>query len=181
MWKLIASLIVVVLLIGYWHHKVFAFTFASRKLWTDHVLWTREYMNAVATKRESKFVLERLLKNQDDLGQLYGRVYGSDHGILIRLLLREHIQVATRVIAGDTTATPIWYANGDRLADALGCDRAMMKEHLDLTAAEWSSTNSNTVSYNNISVFDTILGSILDMSDAISRRISYTTLAVLYS
>lgn len=42
---------------------------AERKLWMDHVLWTRSFIVSDLDSLEDKGpVLERLLKNQDDIG-----------------------------------------------------------------------------------------------------------------
>lgn len=43
---------------------------ALRRLWSDHVIWTREYVvAAIADAPDAGTVAGRLLKNQEDLGK----------------------------------------------------------------------------------------------------------------
>ncbi|PYR41135.1 MAG: glycosyltransferase, partial [Acidobacteria bacterium] len=40
-----------------------------RKLWTDHVVWTRDYIvAAVGDQPDAQAAATRLMKNQDDIG-----------------------------------------------------------------------------------------------------------------
>jgi len=40
-----------------------------RKLWTDHVVWTRDYIiAAVGDQPDAKAAANRLMKNQEDIG-----------------------------------------------------------------------------------------------------------------
>ena len=42
---------------------------AMRKLWTDHVVWTRDYIiAAVDDKPDATAAASRLMKNQEDIG-----------------------------------------------------------------------------------------------------------------
>src|SRR5689334_11165921 len=55
---------------------------AMRKLWSDHVIWTRQYIvAAVAGAPDAQAAADRLLKNQDDIGNAIVPYYGSDAGI----------------------------------------------------------------------------------------------------
>src|SRR6188508_2910407 len=68
-----------------------------RKLWEDHITYTRNYIiSALGRLPDQKPVLERLLKNQDDIGTAIKPFYGNDAGDKLTALLRDHI-----VIAGD--------------------------------------------------------------------------------
>jgi hypothetical protein len=45
-----------------------------RKLWTDHVVWTREYIvAAVAGTPDAQPAASRLMKNQEDIGAAVAR------------------------------------------------------------------------------------------------------------
>ncbi len=46
-----------------------------RKLWLDHVIWTRSYIvSAIAGLEDQEEVLARLLKNQQDIGNANSRI-----------------------------------------------------------------------------------------------------------
>ena len=52
-----------------------------RKLWTDHVVWTRDYIiAAIGDAPDAPSALNRLLKNQDDIGNAVARFYGDAPG-----------------------------------------------------------------------------------------------------
>src|SRR3954470_17460452 len=72
---------------------------AMRKLWEDHVVWTRNYIiSAVANLEDTSKVAERLLKNQDDIGDAVKPFYGDDAGKKLSGLLREHILIAVDIV-----------------------------------------------------------------------------------
>lgn len=49
-----------------------------RKLWTDHVFYTRSYIiSALAGSPNTSVVAARLLKNQEDLGNAVRPVHGN--------------------------------------------------------------------------------------------------------
>ena len=52
-----------------------------RKLWTDHVVWTRDYIiAALADAPDAPSALNRLMNNQDDIGNAVARFYGDSAG-----------------------------------------------------------------------------------------------------
>lgn len=52
-----------------------------RKLWTDHVVWTRGYIvAAVAGTPDAQGAATRLMNNQEDIGAAVATVYGADAG-----------------------------------------------------------------------------------------------------
>ncbi|HET9831448.1 MAG TPA: hypothetical protein VFP91_07055 [Vicinamibacterales bacterium] len=70
-----------------------------RKLWTDHVVWTRDYIiAAVDNKPDASAALNRLMKNQDDIGASVGKYYGAANGQKLTSLLKEHIAQAGDVV-----------------------------------------------------------------------------------
>lgn len=100
----------------------------ERRLWMDHVLWTRSYIVSDLASLEDKVpVLERLLKNQDDIGDLIKPYYGEEAGETLSTLLREHISLAGQVVdaaqSGNTADlekfNTLWYENADQIADFL--------------------------------------------------------------
>src|SRR5262245_61415071 len=70
-----------------------------RKLWTDHVVWTRDYIiAAVADQPDAQQASARLMKNQEDIGNAVAKYYGAAAGQQLTTLLKEHISVAADVI-----------------------------------------------------------------------------------
>src|SRR5438445_6077135 len=72
---------------------------ALRKLWSDHVFWTREYIiAAVAGTPDAEAAATRLLKNQDDIGAAVVPYYGDGAGKQLTELLKQHIMIAVDLI-----------------------------------------------------------------------------------
>src|SRR6185503_487463 len=91
-----------------------------RKLWTDHVVWTRDYIIAATTKQpDATSALNRLMKNQDDIGNAVARYYGAPAGRQLTTLQKDHIAIAGDIVkaamAGDKTgqkaADDRWHKN----------------------------------------------------------------------
>jgi hypothetical protein len=99
-----------------------------RKLWTDHVVWTRDYIiAAVGDQPDAKAAADRLLKNQEDIGSAVAKFYGAPAGTQLTTLLKEHITIAVDLIkaakAGDKAAQQKadsrWQQNAVQIADFL--------------------------------------------------------------
>jgi hypothetical protein len=125
------------------------------KLWEDHVTWTRLYIvSAAANLPDQDTTAQRLLQNQTDIGNAIKPFYGDAAGDKLDGLLKDHIMIATEIIAaaksGDATekdeAAQRWGANADDIASFLSSAnpkqwpasemKEMMPEHLDLTTSE---------------------------------------------
>jgi hypothetical protein len=160
-----------------------------RKLWEDHITWTRMYIvSAVADLPDSDAALNRLLANQVDIGDAIKPFYGNAAGEALTDLLTDHIAIAGEVLAaakaGDTDAFndahDRWYANANDIADFLSSAnraswprkemRAMMKDHLDLTLAE-AVARLNADWDADVAAYDQIHVQILHMADMLSRGI----------
>src|SRR4249919_2148662 len=94
---------------------------AMRKLWEDHITYTRNYIiSALAGLPDQDAVAKRLLANQDEIGSAVAAYYGDDAGKKLAALLRDHITIATEVVAaaksGDKAkldaAQAKWTGNG---------------------------------------------------------------------
>src|SRR6185436_17721976 len=105
-----------------------AFQDAMRKLWEDHVVWTRLFIISAAHGLPDKdATTARLLQNQADLGNAIKPFYGEAAGNQLTALLRSHILTAAELVgaakSGDTAAvsraSARWYANGDSIATFL--------------------------------------------------------------
>ncbi|MGD6834475.1 glycosyltransferase [Sutcliffiella halmapala] len=108
-----------------------------RKLWIDHTIWTRNYIvSALADLEDKDKVLERLLKNQEDIGNAIKPLYGQDAGDKLTLLLKDHILIAGKIVdaakKGDQAAVnkhnKEWYQNADDIAKFLSQANPNWKE-----------------------------------------------------
>jgi hypothetical protein len=169
-----------------------AFHDAMRKLWEDHITWTRLFIVSAATLPDNLPdagpTAERLFANQDDLGDVFRPFYGDEVGDAVTALLSEHIQTAADIItaakAGDTAARDraiaMWYVNANEIADALhGINpkhwpqaemRAMMKAHLDRTLEEAVARLEGRYT-DDIKAYEQIHADILEMADMLSDGI----------
>ena len=60
-----------------------------RTLWSDHVIWTREYIvAAVADQPDQQAAAARLMKNQEDIGAAVATYYGQPAGARLTELLK---------------------------------------------------------------------------------------------
>ena len=78
---------------------IFELKLAMRKLWEDHIVYTRNYIiSALAELADVGAIANRLLKNQDDIGNAIKPLYSDDAGNKLSALLRDHILIATEVV-----------------------------------------------------------------------------------
>jgi len=157
-----------------------------RKLWEDHITWTRCFIVSSAHNLpDLPPTTARLLANQDDLGNAVKPFYGEAAGDQLATLLRQHILGAAAVIdaakAGDTaavaTATAAWYANADAIAAFLNAAnpeqwplpalQAQLRAHLDLTLAEATARLQGNYALD-IQKYDAVHEQILGLADILS-------------
>ena len=168
--------------------KQSAFQDAMRKLWEDHITWTRVFIiSALADLPDKAAATERLLQNQVDLGNAIKPYYGDAAGEKLTTLMKEHITTAAEVVAAakanDTAklddANKRWGANADQIADFLsGANpnwpaaemRKMMRGHLDLTTAEVVARLKGDWKAD-IAAYDKVHEQILHMADMLSDGI----------
>jgi hypothetical protein len=169
-----------------------AFRAQMRKLWEDHITWTRLYIVSAATLPENLPDIgptaDRLFANQDDIGAAVGGFYGQLAGDQLTALLHEHIALAAQAIAaakagddaGLQSALDDWYANADDIARFLAdanprswpfdTMRAHMREHLDLTLQEAVDRLHGDYGAD-IADYDMVHSQILEMADMLSDGI----------
>ena len=102
------AIVITVLLVpnvAYAHSKS-AFQDAMRKLWADHVAYTRLFIvSAAAGSPDKDATTQRLLQNQTDIGNAVADFYGKDAGNKLAALLQDHILIAANIVtaakAGD--------------------------------------------------------------------------------
>jgi hypothetical protein len=162
---------------------------AMRKLWEDHVTWTRLYIVSAEDNLPDKAATtQRLLQNQSDIGNAVAGFYGDAAGAKLTALLKDHILGAAALIeaakSGDkakvSDASAKWYANADEIAAFLsGANpqnwpladmKSGMKMHLDLTLQE--ATDHMQGHYDaDVQDYDKIHNHILGLSDLLSSGI----------
>jgi hypothetical protein len=169
--------------------KQLRFHDAMRKLWEDHVTWTRlAIVSFAAGLPDLQATENRLLANQDDIGDAIKPYYGRRAGNALTKLLREHISGAVALLqaakSGDQaaikTASDAWYANAREIADFLhkankrnwprGEMRAMMKTHLDETLKEATDRLQGNFAAD-IRDYEAVHRHILEMADMLSDGI----------
>jgi hypothetical protein len=161
---------------------------AMRTLWSDHVIWTRDYIvAAVGSQPDQQAAAARLLKNQEDIGAAVAGYYGKPAGDRLTALLKQHIMIAVDLIKAakahdaakykDTDAR--WQQNGDEIAAFLSGANPhwpkatlaeMMKTHLATTTAEVVA-RLNGKWDDDVAAFDAVYAHILTMADALSDGI----------
>lgn len=71
-----------------------------RKLWSEHAIYTKFYIISVlANIPDANLLAQRLLRNQDDIGNFLECFIGKDKGDKVAKLLKEHILAAAAAIA----------------------------------------------------------------------------------
>jgi hypothetical protein len=165
-----------------------AFHADMRKLWEDHITWTRLYLvSAIAGLPDLDATAGRLLQNQDDIGHAVATFYGKDAGDQLAALLRDHIGIAGDLVAAAksrdnaavSTQRDRWYRNADDIAAFLASAnpawpeatlRGMMRVHLNQTLAE-ATARLNADWEADVAAYDRIHLHILDMADALADGI----------
>jgi len=159
-----------------------------RKLWTDHTVWTRDYIiAAVDDKPDATAAANRLMKNQEDIGNAVAAYYGAPAGQQLTSLLKQHIAIAVDLIkaakAGDQAAQKLandkWQQNAVDIATFLskanpnwpdGVLVNMMKMHLATTTDEVVARLRHDWDAD-VRAYDAVYNHILMMADALSDGI----------
>jgi hypothetical protein len=169
--------------------KEAAFQDAMRKLWEDHITWTRVFIiSAAADLPDKDAATQRLLQNQADIGNAIKPYYGDAAGEKLTTLLKEHITTAAEVVtaakANDTAkmadANRRWFANADAIAAFLSGANPknwpaaemtqMMHDHLNLTTSEVQARLKGDWAAD-IAAYDKVHEQILHMADMLSAGI----------
>jgi hypothetical protein len=163
---------------------------ALRKLWSDHVFWTREYIisairgpGKAAPMSDADAAAARLLRNQDDIGNAIVPYYGEDAGHKLTDLLKQHILIAVELVgaakAGNTDKfakeDARWTANAEDIAQFLSGANSHwpMADVMDLLAQHLKLTKDETTAVvqqdygRAVEVFDDIYNEIIVLADAL--------------
>jgi len=161
-----------------------------RKLWEDHITWTRLFIvSAVSDLPDKGPTTDRLLQNQVDIGNAIKPFYGDAAGNKLSALLKDHILIAADIVtaakAGQAaqveSSKARWVANADEIAAFLsGANprhwpaaemKAMMREHLDLTTAELMA-RLNRDWAGDVAAYEKVHAQILKMADMLADGIA---------
>ena len=167
--------------------KAVALRMDMRKLWEDHITWTRlAIISLESGTPDTDATVARLLQNQTDIGNAVKPFYGTAAGDELTRQLRSHILIAADVIAaaksGDNAkladAQARWLKNADDIAALLhsvnphywklSVLKDEMHMHLQLTTDEavarlhgdWAA---------DVAAYDKVHEHILHMSDLLSE------------
>jgi len=162
---------------------------AMRRLWEDHITWTRLFVvSAVGDLPDKGATTDRLLQNQVDIGNAIKPYYGDAAGEKLTALLKTHITTAAELVAAAkandtakmTDANKRWYTNAEEIAAFLsGANpkswpaaemKQMMREHLDLTTAEVVAHLKGNWA-DDVAAYDKIHTQILQMADMLTNGI----------
>jgi hypothetical protein len=79
-----------------------------RELWADHIVYTRSFIvSASAGAADTSEVLQRLLRNQDEIGEAIKPYYGDAASTQLASLLRNHIQLAGKALVAAKGTAPV--------------------------------------------------------------------------
>jgi len=127
---------------------------SMRMAWEQHVFWTRLLLISIAERlKDLDATTKRLLRNPDDIANIFAVYYPPAIAKKISQLLTEHLQIGAALItalrdgkSGEAkTLDSQWYKNADEMAAAFASInpyydreelRKMLHRHLDLTKQE---------------------------------------------
>lgn len=159
-----------------------------RRLWMDHITWTRLYLVAeVEDSNVREATADRLIQNQHDLGNAMKIFYGKEAGDKLTALLKEHVYSAIEFIKSvkaqdwksQEDAANRWNSSTDEIAAWFSNANprwtpAEMKSiwhtHLNFTIHEVTS-HMKQHWQEDIAAFDQIQDQILAMADLLSEGI----------
>jgi len=161
---------------------------ALRKLWVDHIVWTRSYVvAAVADALDAGAAAARLLKNQEDIGNAIVPVYGRAAGSKLTELLKGHIMIAVDLIAAAKAGDQAkfgeydakWTKNAEDIASFLSEANPhwpkkdvvdLLNLHLNLTKKEVVARLTQKWE-DDVQAFDDIFTEIMTVSDTLADGI----------
>ena len=162
--------------------KQAVFKMSMRKLWAEHVIWTRSYIvSTLAGGKDAAEIEFRLLRNQVEIGSAFAPYYGQEAGTKLAELLTQHILIAGEVVkaakkpasAKFLDADKRWHANSDEIATFLSGANpnwskdmllTMFNDHLALTTKQ-ATSRLNKQWAEDIAAFDEVYVQALAMAN----------------
>ena len=161
---------------------------AMRDLWVDHIVYTRQFIVDSADDLPSlNDTTNRLLNNQEDIGNAIKPYFGDEAGNQLTDLLKSHILIAADLVnaakAGNDSAVADaderWSDNADEIAVFLAGANPnwneeelsdMLHDHLNVTRAEAVARLQGNYAAD-IEGFDAVHAQATQMADALSNGI----------
>jgi hypothetical protein len=158
------------------------FSNTLRRLWIEHVLWTRFFIVSTAfSLPDLNDVTQRLLRNPKDFANALHPFYGSQTAARFEKLFTDHLLIAADLVnaakAGNSAEVEKqrkkWYANAESIARFLTCInpcwnekcwRSMLFDHLRMTENEAVQILSGQYE-RSIAQYDDIQAQALQMAD----------------
>lgn len=157
----------------------------NRRLWTEHVLWTRMFIISTAfSLPDLSFVTQRLLQNPVDFARELQPLYGKQIAMQFQQLFTSHLMIAGQLVnaakEGKTAEVArqrrMWYENAEEIARFLAtinpcwsiCAwRDLLFDHLRMTEHEAMLTLTGEYE-KSIKEFDDIQAEALEMADVMT-------------
>jgi hypothetical protein len=159
-----------------------------RKLWEDHITWTRVVIMGILDELPgTDEYIARLLVNYEDMEDALAPYYGDDAEVLGDLI-KDHLVIAAEILTaahdGDTAAmndaVERWYANAHDIAVQMNEmnpqfwpleeTEQMWVEHLDATLDE-ATTHLTGNFAGEVAAYDKVHDLALEMADFISNGV----------
>jgi hypothetical protein len=157
-----------------------------RKLWEDHITWTRIVILAILDDLAgAPAYTDRLLQNPQDMADALRPFYGEDADQLGELI-REHLVIAAQILQAIHDGQPTedliarWYANADEIAAKMAEmnpqfwpfteAQRMWREHLDATVAEILAHHNGNYAAE-VAAYDLVHNLALEMADFFSNGV----------
>ena len=159
-----------------------------RKLWEDHITWTRVVIMGILDELPgTNTYVERLLQNYEDMEEALAPYYGDDAEVLGDLI-KDHLVIAAELLTaannGDTAAfddaKARWYVNANDIAVQMNEmnpkpwpleeTRQMWIDHLDATLDE-ATTHLTGDFAGKVAAYDMVHDMALEMADFISNGV----------
>lgn len=159
-----------------------------RKLWEDHITWTRIVILGILDELPgTNAYIDRLIENYEDMEDALAPYYGDDAEVLGDLI-QDHLVIAAELLTaahdGDTAAfedaKARWYDNADQIAVKMNQmnprfwpleeTRQMWIDHLDATLEE-ATANLTSDFTGEVAAYDKVHDLALEMADFFSTGI----------
>jgi len=159
-----------------------------RKLWEDHITWTRVVIMGILDELPgTNTYVGRLLENYEDMEAALTPYYGDQAGVLGDLI-KDHLVIAAELVTaannGDTAAfndaKARWYDNANQIAVQMNTmnpqfwpldeTRTMWTAHLDATLDEATAHLTGDFTAE-VAAYDRVHDMALDMADFISAGV----------
>jgi len=157
-----------------------------RKLWEDHITWTRVVIIGILDGLPgTNTYIDRLLQNYEDMEDALAPYYGDDAEVLGDLI-KDHLVIAAEILTALKNGQPTdalvasWYANAHDIAVQMNEmnpqfwpleeTEQMWTDHLDATLAE--ATDHFTGDFaGEVAAYDQVHDMALEMADFISNGV----------